>query len=212
MATPTPDAPAAAARASSRRKAKRGAAIAALVGGLWAGVGCFFAVDVTEHGVVTRFGEVLRVVSEPGLYLKAPFDSVMRVDKRLLYTVPAPAEFLTADKKNVVVGSLAIWRVVDPKRFLEGLVTRAAADKRLADVIVGEIGAVLGQYRFAEIISPDNAESRFVEMRAEIRGRTRLVAAEIYGLDIVDVDIRQLSLPEQNAQAYAASTGRTSKG
>jgi regulator of protease activity HflC (stomatin/prohibitin superfamily) len=66
---------------------------------------------------------VVRVVDQPGLHLKLPFERVLPVDRRLLYSRPAEAEYLTADKKNVVVRSLAIWRIADPKRFL----TRIAA-------------------------------------------------------------------------------------
>ena len=84
----------------------------------WALVACFFAVDVTEFGLVTRFGKVVKVVREPGLHMKAPFDAVVSLDKRLTYSRPAPAEYLTVDKKNIVVESLLTWRVADPERYL----------------------------------------------------------------------------------------------
>ena len=43
-----------------------------------------FKVDETQHVVITRFGEVRKVISEPGLNFKAPFvDSVNVLDKRL---------------------------------------------------------------------------------------------------------------------------------
>ena len=81
--------------------------------------GALFTVDVTESGVVSRFGRVVRVVDTPGLHLKLPFDRVLPVDRRLLYSRPAEAEYLTSDKKNVVIRSLAVWRIADPRRFLE---------------------------------------------------------------------------------------------
>ena len=43
---------------------------------VWALLASLFTVDVTEYGLVTRFGDVVRVVAEPGLHLKAPFDRV----------------------------------------------------------------------------------------------------------------------------------------
>ena len=61
-----------------------GAAIA-----LWLIDACLFTVDVTEYGAVMRFGRVVRIVSEPGLQLKAPFDAVNRVDKRLVFSRPS---------------------------------------------------------------------------------------------------------------------------
>ncbi|MEE8466594.1 MAG: protease modulator HflC, partial [Dehalococcoidia bacterium] len=45
-----------------------------------------YVVDETEQVVVTRFGDVQSVRTEPGLYFKAPFgvDTVISYDKRLL--------------------------------------------------------------------------------------------------------------------------------
>src|SRR5258706_12324433 len=80
----------------------------------WALVACFFAVDVTEFGLVTRFGKVVQVVHEPGLHMKAPFDAVVSLDKRLTYSRPAPAEYLTVDKKNIVSESLLTCGAADP--------------------------------------------------------------------------------------------------
>jgi membrane protease subunit HflC len=43
---------------------------------IFAAASSLFTIDVTEYGIVTRFGQVVRVISEPGLYLTAPFDHV----------------------------------------------------------------------------------------------------------------------------------------
>jgi regulator of protease activity HflC (stomatin/prohibitin superfamily) len=94
--------------------------------------GALFTVDVTAYGVVSRFGHIVRVVDTPGLHLKLPFERVLPVDRRLLYAKPAQAEYLTSDKKNVVVRSLALWRIADPKRFLETVRNRAGAELQLA--------------------------------------------------------------------------------
>lgn len=167
---------------------------------LWALYASLFALDVTEHGVVTRFGRVVRVVDEPGLHVKAPFDRVVRLDRRLLYSRPAQAEYLTADKKNVAVRSLATWRIADPELFLETLATRADAEVRLADIILAEIGAVLGRHPFASFISADGRESRFRAMIERVRDGVAAFALPAYGIEVVDVSVRQLGLPEQNKQ------------
>jgi membrane protease subunit HflC len=147
---------------------------------IWAASATVFTVDVTEYGVVSRFGRIVRTVDQPGLYLKSPLDRVLRLDQRLLYSRPARAEYLTADKKNVVVRSLATWRIADPERFLTTLRSRANAEERLADLILGEIGSVLGQYPFASVAA---------------------AARPAFGIDVVDVDVRKLYLPEQNKQS-----------
>jgi modulator of FtsH protease HflC len=166
----------------------------------WALVSSLFTVDVTEYGLVTRFGNVVRVLAEPGLHLKAPFDRVLRLDKRLTYSRPVPAEYLTVDKRNVVVESLAIWRIADPRHFAATLATRANADVPLGDVVAGEIGAVVGRYPASFLIAPDGDARRFGNLVSEIRERVSGYARAAYGIDIVDVKLLHLTLPEQNRE------------
>lgn len=163
--------------------------------------GAAFTVDVTESGVVTRFGRVVRVVETPGLHLKLPFDRVLRVDRRLLYSRPAQAEYLTSDKKNVVIRSLAVWRIADPARFVATLRTRANAEVQLADVVLAEIGAAMGNYPFASFVSAAGGQSRFEALVLEIGDAVEAYALPAYGIEVVDVDVRQLYLPEANQQS-----------
>src|ERR687888_2470834 len=96
---------------AARTRLRRTIAVVALAAACWALFAGLYAVDVTHDAVVTRFGRVVRVVNAPGLHLAAPFDRVTRLDKRLLFSVPARAEYLTEDKKNVVVQPLVTWRI-----------------------------------------------------------------------------------------------------
>ena len=170
-------------------------AIAALVV-----LAAFFTVDVTEYALVTRFGKVVRLVTEPGLHVTAPFDRIVRLDRRLLFSRPARSEYLTADKKNVVVESLATWRIADPEHFLATFPTREAAEVRLADVVLAEIGSVIGRYPASVLISTDPAESRYRAILSEIGRRISDFARPAYGIDVLSVDLRSLSLPEQNRE------------
>jgi len=181
--------------ASWRRMAVTLVAIALLA---WALVACLFTVDVTEFGLVTRFGSVVRVVHEPGLHIKAPFDTVVSLDRRLTFSRPGQAEYLTVDKKNIVVESLVTWRIADPERYLVTLATRSAADPRLADVMLGEVGSVLGTHPAASLIAPDGNTQRFRDIVGEIRERVAAYARTAYGIDVIDVELLRLSLPEQN--------------
>lgn len=166
----------------------------------WVLVASMYVVDVKEYGLVSRFGNIVRVVAEPGLYVKAPFDRVARLDKRLTYSRPAPAEYLTVDKRNVVVESLATWHIAEPERFLATLAARANADMPLSDAISGEIGAVLGKYPASSLIAPDGNTQRFRAIVLEIRERVARFARAAYGIEIVDVELLHLTLPEQNRE------------
>ena len=192
----TSETPAAPAHARSRSRAAVTLAVVALLG--WTLVASLFVVDVTEYALVTRFGAVVRVEREPGLRIKAPFDTVLRLEKSLTFSRPGQAEYLTVDKKNIVVESLVTWRVADPERYLVTLATRSAADLRLADVMLGEVGAVLGTHMAVSLIAPDGNAERFRKIVGEIRERVAAFARTAYGIEVIDVELLRLSLPEQN--------------
>src|SRR4051812_48873763 len=124
-------------------------------------VSSFFVLDITEFGIVTRFGRVVRVLAEPGLHVTAPFDRIVRLDKRTLFFRPAPLEYLTVDKKNLGVDSLVTWRIADPLRFLAAVATTSAGEQRLSDIILAEIGAVMGRYPGSVFTSTDPAKRNY---------------------------------------------------
>jgi modulator of FtsH protease HflC len=173
-------------------------AAALLVVGIY---GALFTVDVTQYGVVSRFGHIVRVVETPGLYFKLPFDRVLPVDRRLLNSTPSEAEYLTADKKNVVVRSLALWRIADPKRFLETVGSPAGAEIQLVDVMLAEIGAAFGNHPFASFVSAEAGRSGFETLVAGVKSAVQAYARPAFGIEVVDVDLRQLYLPEANRQS-----------
>src|SRR5438067_186966 len=97
-----------------------------LAAGLLAGLACTFQVDETEFAIVARFGDPRRVIDEPGLHFKwpPPVDTVIRIDRRIMVLDPEPAEYLTADKKNVLVNCFLAWSVEDPIRYLVSVAER----------------------------------------------------------------------------------------
>lgn len=170
----------------------------------------FFAVQETEYGIVTRFGDPRWVITEPGLRAKWPYpiESLVRLDKRLLCSdIPRPdeppKEFLTKDKKNIEVAAYVSWRIRDPKVFLERIGTRREdAEARLGDIIVSELGKTLGCFELADLLSTEPGRIKLPEMTERIR-RTcgELVASEDrydYGVEIVDFRIKRINFPQQN--------------
>jgi membrane protease subunit HflC len=157
-------------------------------------------IDATEFAVFTRFGQVIRVATAPGLRVKwpAPFERVVRVDRRLLAFMPAPAEYLSEDKKNLVVHSLVAWRTVDPVRYLATAGSRPMAQERLTDIVLTAVGNVIGSHASSAVISVDGRVSRFTEVMRRILDEARPRILADYGIDLVDVRLRQLTLPEQN--------------
>jgi modulator of FtsH protease HflC len=161
---------------------------------------CFVAIDVTEYGVFLRFGRVVRTVAAPGLHLKRPypFETVTRLDRRLLTFKPTTAEYLTEDKKNLVVHSLLTWRIADPPKFLATVGVRVAAEERLADMVLANIGAVVGSHPASALIAADGQGAAFEQVIGQVVTEAHEAALMAYGIELIDVRLRQLSLPEQN--------------
>lgn len=170
-----------------------GAVVTALA--IWS---CFVVIDVTEYGLILRFGRVVRVVREPGFYLKGPLETVVRLDRRLLTFRPVTAEFLSEDKKNLIIHSLVTWRITDPERFLATTGDRPTAERRLADLVLTKTGSVVGSHPSTALVSIEGHPSQFDQVMAQIVAEARGQAIVQYGIDLVDIRLRQLSLPEQN--------------
>jgi len=165
-----------------------------------AGWSSLVVIDATEFGVFTRFGRVVRVATAPGLWLKwpVPFERVVRVDRRLLTFMPAPAEYLSEDRKNLVVHSLVTWRTTDPVRYLATVAGRRVAQERLTDVVLAAVGNVIGSHPSSAVVSVDGRTSRVADVMRRILSEARPRILADYGIDLVDVRLRQLTLPEQN--------------
>jgi modulator of FtsH protease HflC len=182
---------------------------------IWCGGASVAVVDSTEHALVLRFGRIVRVIDAPGLALILPFDRVQRLDRRLLFFSPAPAEYLTLDKKNVVLQPLLAWRIAMPERFFSTVADRPSAEARLADVAQAEIGSVLGRYPFAALVSDNAKEEGRQSPNAEIDAAVAGFARAVYGIEVAEIELRQLSLPNQNRQSVfermRAERGRLAK-
>ena len=187
-------------------------AAAASVVLLLLGGASLYTVDAREVAVVLSFGAPVRTVTEPGLYVKAPWPlhDVIRFDRRARVLVAPPSELLTQDKKNLVVEAFTLWRVEDPQRFLEAFrspgvdVVRwedlvEAAELRLGDLVTSRIAGALGKKEFTELLA---VETTTVELLpAEVPEAITADAAERFGIGILDVRLRHLGLPLQNEQS-----------
>ncbi len=169
-----------------------------------------FVVDESEYAVVLRFGRVVAEIDQPGLQAKlpAPIDQVRRFDKRVLYQGVAQTEFLSADKKNVLVSSYLTWRIQSPRLFLEALGTRTAAESRLSTLVKSSLGAALGNQPFSDFIpedpddaSPAASEQNLTSLEDVVFDGVSGVAASDYGIEIVSFGVSRFIFPQQNLLA-----------
>ena len=161
------------------------------------GLSTVFTVDETRQVVILQFGEPVRIIKTPGLYFKlpAPLQVPQRFDDRLLeYDVP-PEEILSKDKKSLIVDNYVRWRIVDPLLFLQTVQTEPIAKTRIDDIVYSELRRELGTHNMSEIIT----ESREIIM--EKVTRESAIATKPYGIEVVDVRLKRVDLPQNNEQS-----------
>lgn len=164
----------------------------------------FYTVRETDFVLATQFGKPLYTVSDAGLHIKWFFQTANYFDRRLHVYNPRPSEFLTRDKKNLVVESYVAWRIEDPSRFVETVGDTGAAEMRLHDIVWSGLSASLGTHDLDSIVSIDSASRHVGSMMEELLQTTDRQALAQYGIRVIDVRIKRLNLPEQNKQSVYA--------
>jgi len=166
----------------------------------------FFTVYQTKQALVVRLGKPVRVITEPGLNAKIPFiDAVIYIDKRIL-AIESPAQEVIAssqDKANagvaqagerLVVDAFARYRITDPLKFYQ-TVGPDGANSQLSILLNSALRRVLGAATLADAVR-NRREALMMQMREQLDRD-----AQPFGIEVVDVRIRRVDLPEQNSQA-----------
>src|SRR5579863_5139821 len=164
----------------------------------------FFSVRETEFVLVTQFGRPVRTITDAGLHMKWFFQTNIFFDKRLRIYNPRPSEFLTQDKKNIVIENYVAWRIQNPERFVQTVGDPIAAEMRLHDIIWSGLSAALGTHDLESIVSTASDKLQAGQMLDHLTDMTDRAALEQYGIEVLDVRIKRLHLPEQNKQSVYA--------
>ncbi len=167
------------------------------------GSGAFYVVAENEHACVMRFNKIETIKSEAGLYFKIPFvDEVMSFPNTvMLYDIPE-SEVLTADKKNMTVDSYITWKIADPQTFYQTLGTITEAEIRLDALTYNALKNLMGTLEQNDIINEEDASERndiYSGITSDVAG-----VATTYGIEVLDVKVKRLDLPEDNEQAVYA--------
>ena len=157
-------------------------------------------VDETEQIVILQFGKPIRTIKNPGLNFKlpAPIQVSNSFEKRLLeYDVP-PEEILSKDKKSLIIDNYVRWRIVDPLLFLQTVKAVPTAKTRLDDIVYSELRQELGTHDMVEIIT----ETRELIMDKVTKASNEETSK--YGIEVIDVRIRRVDLPQENESSIYA--------
>ena len=157
-----------------------------------------FVVDQRQFGVVYNMGQINRVISEPGLYVKMPppFQNVRFVDKRLLTLDSQNNEsVLTAEKQRVVIDWYVRWRIADPQAYIRNVgLDEAAGSVQLSRVVRDAFQQEVNKYTVKQILSSKRDEL-MDNVKEQVVG-TVTRGTKAWGIEIVDVRITRADYAE----------------
>ncbi len=174
--------------------------------------------------VITRFGEVQRVIQTPGLNVKTPFiDQVNVIDSRILRVDVPPSSMPDVENQFLDIDAYARYRIIDPRSFREVLLNELNAAARISNIVVSELRAEIGQRNRTEIIGgrlvagvdggvsvvEPIVEADGVATREAITRRVRdrsdaLVQGQAFGVQILDVRIKRADFPAATEESVFA--------
>jgi membrane protease subunit HflC len=164
-----------------------------------------YTVDQRQYAIKFQLGEFIDAKTEAGLYFKIPLvQNIKFYDKRiLLLDAPRPDRITTSEKKPLNVDFIAYWRIADVRKYYQSVsgdddaAKQDAAKQRLAQTIRAILGQEINKRTIHDAISAERDK-----IMTTTRQRADADAKQI-GVEIVDVRLRRVELPEEVlAQVY----------
>ena len=168
-----------------------------------------FTVSERELAIKFRLGEIVKSDYTPGLYLQIPFiNNVKKYESRILTLDTRATEYLTKEKKKLIVDFFAKWRVNDVEKYYRTM-SRGninTARQRIFNIINDGLKSQFSQYELSEMVSGKqrkaknsevNKDVKQVDIRAVVMENiTKQANAQVekYGISIVDIRIKRIDL------------------
>ena len=168
----------------------------------------FYATALVVHEgqavLVTRFGRPLRADARAGLHWKLPWpvDQATWLDMRRRVYEGGHTEMLTRDKKNVIVRTFVVWRIGDVLDLRPGH-RRAGAKRKGSSTASSPTrpSARSAAHDLSAIVSTNPADLQVDQIEAELLAGTAPAARQSYGVEIEQIRLERIALPEENVRA-----------
>jgi modulator of FtsH protease HflC len=152
-----------------------------------------FTVNEGQLAIKSIGGEIVDSNFEPGLHFRIPLvEEVARFDKRIITQLYRQELFLTREQEQLKVDFYVKWRINNLRRYYEATGgAEEVANDRLGETIKDSIKTVVTQRTLQQVVTAERAEFTDSMMK------NARPAAEQLGVDLVDVRITKIDLPQQ---------------
>lgn len=157
-----------------------------------------YIVDEREQAILFQLGEVIDVKTEPGLYFKLPIAQNVRYFDRRILTMDTeePERFITSEKKNVLVDLFVKWRIIDVKQYYISVRgDETLARTRLSQTVNSSMRDEFGNRTVHDVVSGER------DRIMEIMRQKANVDAQKIGVEVVDVRLKRVDLPQEVSES-----------
>ena len=155
--------------------------------------GTAFTIKQSERGVLLRFGEIVRADLQAGLHFKVPIMHEARTfDGRVRVIEMRQEEYLTQEKKRLIVDSYVVWRIEDVSKFYTA--TGGGQESKVQQLLAPRVNEGLrnqfGERTVYEVVAGEREEL--------VLGLTKTVgekAREGMGIEVVEIRVKRIELP-----------------
>ncbi|HUN24988.1 MAG TPA: SPFH domain-containing protein [Steroidobacteraceae bacterium] len=172
---------------------------------------CIVMVPAGEAGVITRFGNPIRVVTQPGLAWKlpAPIEGSIPIDLRLRTTSTGLQDVGTRDGLRVLVQAYVAWQVPDdPRRvrqFLRSVRNQPdEAARQLRSFVNAALHITSSNFALGDLVNIDPAKVRLDAFEEQVQAQIAPRMLQVYGIDVRQVGIERMTLPDETLAATVA--------
>lgn len=160
-----------------------------------------YQLKTTEYAVISTLGTVSEQ-KEPGLHPRWPFpiQKIYKFDNRQRCfegSVGKYEETLTKDKHNIIVGIFVNYKVADPVTLFKNEKNIAKAEENLNSLMRSSRNEVVGKYDFSDFVNTENDKNKLPQIETDIYNLLAPIALNKYGLEIKNVGIKSLGIPEK---------------
>ena len=185
-----------------------------------------YVIVETLGRIVAVYDRTDAVTGDRGLHFKLPWPigMVRRFDRRQQLFDPPGREMFTKDKKNITVSGYICWRIAEPTAgtandvagrpvvlFFRGLGTVATAEARLEARVRSILSSEIGNVELSDLLHVPNSESGPTSDASPVEALSRRVLEQVrrrtdeesgqrerLGIEIVDLRLKRINLPEGN--------------
>jgi membrane protease subunit HflC len=156
-----------------------------------------FTVDERELAVKFRFGEIVETNFAPGMHLKIPIiNNIEKYPKQILTIINPQEQFLTKEKKNLLVDFFVKWRITNVGQYYRATGgDEPLGAQRLLEIMKDGIRSEFAKRTVREVVA---AERRELLEAVLVRARTD---ASGLGIEIVDVRVKRIELPDEVSES-----------